>query len=176
MARPSWESETWVTPSTKEELAAEFESWGTVPRKIIDMVQNTDIWALFDYADNPSKTYYKGRVCVSGDAAHASTPFQGAGAAMAIEDAYVLSNLLGAIHRPEDVETSLRAYDAVRRERTQKMVETSREAGQVWGLDLEGHGDDYAKIMHNATRRMFWIWDEDLEKEVQQGQEIMAAA
>ncbi|RAL66883.1 hypothetical protein DID88_007665 [Monilinia fructigena] len=37
----------------------------------------------------------KGRIVLLGDAAHASTPHQGAGAGQAIEDAFILSNLLG---------------------------------------------------------------------------------
>lgn len=173
--RPAWDTNNWVVPSSPEELLAEFDDWGEIPKKIIGMVKKADIWAIFDYADNPSNTYFKRRVCVTGDAAHASTPFQGAGAAMAIEDSYVLGSLLGAAAGPQDIESALRAYDSVRRIRTQKLVKTSREAGYMWGLDQSMYGKDYEKILDNASKRMSWIWNENLEAEVEQGREIMVS-
>lgn len=60
------------------------------------------MWALFDHP--PAKTYYKGRMCLSGDAAHASAPHQGAGAGMALEDAYIMSSLLSAVQTSSDAE------------------------------------------------------------------------
>lgn len=39
---------------------------------------NSSMWALFDLSPAPS--YYAGNIAILGEAAHASTPFQGAGA------------------------------------------------------------------------------------------------
>jgi len=52
-------------------------------------MESMDTWALFDFGENEkqAQSYCKGRICISGDAAHASTPHQGSGAAMAMEDA-----------------------------------------------------------------------------------------
>lgn len=36
-------------------------------------------WGIFDMADDPARTYARGRVAILGDTAHASTPFLGAG-------------------------------------------------------------------------------------------------
>lgn len=44
----------------------------------------------------PMKHWYKGNVCLIGDAGHATTPNMGQGGAQAIEDAYCLSNLIAA--------------------------------------------------------------------------------
>lgn len=72
------------------------------------------IWALFDHA--PAPTYYEGRVAILGDAAHASTPHQGAGAGQALEDALIMCELLAdnAVQSIRDIPKALEAYDAVR--------------------------------------------------------------
>jgi len=44
-------------------------------------MEKPDVWALFDHP--PAPTYFKGRFALLGDAAHASTPHQGAGAGQA---------------------------------------------------------------------------------------------
>ena len=69
--------------------------------------------------DTPS--YYRGRILLIGDAAHAFSPLLAQGAAMAIEDAVALAELLG---ESGDIDLVLRAYQARRRPR----VETIRAA------------------------------------------------
>src|SRR4051812_18559322 len=75
----------------------------------------------------PAPFYHTGRVAMMGDAAHAMTPSEGQGAAQAIEDALVLVTLLARAKTAEDIEPALAAYDAVRRPRSQRVVETSQE-------------------------------------------------
>jgi len=171
-SQEKWEHEEWVIHATKEELQKDFEGYGSTVQAMLPLVKSLDIWALFD--DPPTRTYFKGRVCLMGDAAHASTPFQGSGAGMAIEDAYVLSSLLGSIRGKEEIEGAFRGFDAVRRERTQRLVRTSREAAHLWEFELEGVGEDYEKIRENMMTRMHWVWNEDLEKEVKEGKIVMA--
>lgn len=162
-SRPTWDSDAWVVHTTKEEMLSDFSGWGTNVRNIISLMQKPDIWALFDHP--PAKSYFKGRVCLLGDAAHASTPHQGSGAGMAIEDAYILSNLLVDVDRLEELEGAFQAYDAIRRPRTQKLVTTSRQAGMLYEFELEG--DDLVKLQRNLENRMGWIWNEDLEQELE---------
>jgi hypothetical protein len=59
------------------------------------------------------------------------TPFQGAGAGQAVEDALVLSHLLSHVKSASDVAKALQAYDQVRRPRKQRIAETSLEVGRV---------------------------------------------
>ncbi|KAJ0158592.1 Salicylate hydroxylase, partial [Colletotrichum tanaceti] len=94
-----WPSDKWVVSVDKETMLRDFEGWGEQCRKIIRMMRKPDVWALFDHP--PSPTYYRGRVCLLGDAAHASTPHKGSGAGMAIEDACVLGNLLALVPDPD---------------------------------------------------------------------------
>ena len=168
----TWGHKDWEIPSSHEEVLADFKGWGEPIQKVLRLMGTPDIWALFE--DPPAESYCKGRVCMTGDAAHASTPHQASGAGMAIEDAYVLSNLLGQVGDFSHIESAFRAFDAVRRGRTQKLVATSHEAGELWAFELEGVGDDVAKFSDNLDKRMHWIWNEDLEADVEKGKTLMS--
>lgn len=168
------DGDQWVLPMTddrRHRIESDFRDWGPAVRSIVSLLQHPDVWALFDH-DPPARTYFRGRTCLCGDAAHASTPHQGAAAGMALEDAYVLSELLGALvreRRPnddDDVAHAFRAYDHVRRPRTQRLVRTSREASEVYDLVRDGVGDDAERVREDLRTRFGWIWDEDLEGEV----------
>ena len=120
------------------------------------------------YTSDPNEPFPLLTHTQCGDAAHATTPHQGSGAGFAIEDAYILSSLLGHT-TPDKLEACLEAYNAVRRERGLKLVTTSREAGKLWDMEDPVAGADTEKIVENASKRMDWIWNEDLEAEIQQG-------
>ncbi|KAL8797860.1 MAG: hypothetical protein Q9195_000212 [Heterodermia aff. obscurata] len=168
-----WADERWVLPTEKADMRAEFQDFGPSVRDILSLMQTPDLWALFDYP--PAETYFRGRVCLLGDAAHASTPHQGAGAGMAIEDAFVLSNLLGEVSHPNQLENAFQAFDQIRRPRTQKLVTTSREAGELWDLEAAGIGDDMEKFRANLHVRMDWIWDIDLEAHLREAKSLLTA-
>lgn len=106
-------------------------------------------------------------MCLLGDSAHASTPHQGAGAGMALEDAFILSNLLGQIGSATDIESAFIAYDTVRRLRSQKLVITSRNAGELYEFEGEGIGDDIVKMKENLDVRYKWIWEVNLDQELE---------
>ncbi|TKA61886.1 hypothetical protein B0A49_11478 [Cryomyces minteri] len=166
-----WEQDARVVPMKKEDMFKDFEGWGKHVRDILSLMQKPDVWALFDHP--PAPTYTKGRICLLGDAAHASTPHQGSGAGMAIEDAYVLSSLLGEISKPEELESVFKAYDTSRRGRTQKLVNTSREAGQLYEFELPGVGDDVEKFRENIEHRMAWIWTADLQGQLNEAKKSL---
>ncbi len=73
-------------------------------------------------------TWVKGRVALLGDAAHAMTPNMGQGAAMAIEDAYVLADELA---KSQEVPAALTRYEERRRKRVDFIQTRSRRIGQV---------------------------------------------
>ncbi|GKT87587.1 mannitol 1-phosphate dehydrogenase [Colletotrichum tofieldiae] len=159
-----WKSNDWVVSVKKEDMLKDFEGWGEKSQKIIQMMQKPDVWALFDHP--PSPTYYQGRVCLLGDAAHASTPHKGSGAGMAIEDAYVLGNLLGLIGGPEEIEMAFATYNKTRKERSQRLVVDSREQGQLYELESQ---DDPEWIANNLSTRMDWVWKYGLTQELERG-------
>jgi salicylate hydroxylase len=167
-SRETWNNEKWVVSTSKEEMEADFAGWGGHVEKIVRAMQKPDIWALFMH--KPCNTYTKGRVCLLGDAAHATTPHQGAGAGMCIEDSYIMANLIKEAKSVDDLPRAFRAFDQVRRERTQENVVTSRDAGMLY--DFELLGDDLDKIQENVLNRMHWIWDIDLEEHLEDAKKI----
>lgn len=167
-----WKDPNWVVSADPEKMRAGFAGWSTTAQKIISMMRKNDIWALFNHP--PATTYVSddGHVCVIGDAAHATTPHKGSGAGMAIEDAYVLGNLLSEALAGADVDadkaisTAFRTYDATRRERTQRLVEDSRGTGQMYDLESQECGTDKDKLRELLLTRMKWVWDHDPKEEL----------
>ncbi|OTA99335.1 hypothetical protein M426DRAFT_325256 [Hypoxylon sp. CI-4A] len=87
-------------------------------------------WKIQDHDHAP--TYYRGRVAMIGDAAHATGPHAGNGAAQAIEDAAILSRVFGQVKGKGQIEAALKAFDEVRRPRSQKVVEITRQFGRLY--------------------------------------------
>ncbi|KAF2144801.1 uncharacterized protein K452DRAFT_316720 [Aplosporella prunicola CBS 121167] len=169
-SKETWDDPNWVVSTSKEELSADFAGWSKHVRDIITLMQKPDIWALFEHPH--ARTYHVDRMCLIGDAAHATTPHQGSGAGMAIEDAYVMSNLVGGAKTVQELEAAFAAFDIVRRPRTQQVVSTSNEAGRLYEFELEGCGDVKERIEANLLKRMSWIWEEDLEAELRTARQV----
>jgi 2-polyprenyl-6-methoxyphenol hydroxylase-like FAD-dependent oxidoreductase len=70
--------------------------------------------------------WHSGRVCLIGDAAHATTPSAGQGASLALEDAMVLAQCIRDIDAPEHAFT---AFERARRTRVEAIVKQSRRNG-----------------------------------------------
>ena len=79
---------------------------------------------------------------------------------------YILSNLLGTVQKSSEIENAFRAFDAVRRPRTQKLVTTSRECGEVYELEGKGIGNNKDALLENLSTRYKWIWEENLEDDL----------
>ncbi|MFT6489892.1 MAG: salicylate hydroxylase [Parvibaculaceae bacterium] len=119
-----WQDESWTTPGNKQDLLDDFAPWCAEIQELLRAV-NADTcfkWALHDR--EPMENWSSGRVSLLGDACHPTLPFLAQGAAMAIEDAYVLARSLAqCVEAPEQ---GLQAYQAARMERTAKVQLGSR--------------------------------------------------
>lgn len=167
-----WTDEKWIKPSTRDEMLASFDGWSAPVRQIISLVDKPDVWALFDHL--PASTYFRaGQICLLGDAAHASTPHHGAGAGMAIEDAMILSRLLAAIDSAPDIEAAFRAYDAVRRPRSQRLVASSRRVARVYDFEDEEVGSSLVGLRGYLERAWDWIWNEDLDAQLENAMRLL---
>jgi salicylate hydroxylase len=127
---PKWVEEGWNVPSTRAELQATFPGWHPNVQKLLSNVDHVFRWGLFDR--DPMQQWCRGHVTLLGDAAHPMLPFLSQGAAMAIEDAWVLAACLDA-NRSEPAR-ALQAYEAERRPRTSRVQLESRERGRTYHL------------------------------------------
>ncbi|MGO3182069.1 MAG: FAD-dependent monooxygenase [Aequorivita sp.] len=80
----------------------------------------------------PINKWQNGKVCLVGDAAHATTPNLGQGACQAVEDAYVLGKLL---ERGLPVIEAFQQYENIRRKKARKVVNTSWRLGKIAQLE-----------------------------------------
>src|SRR6201999_4546264 len=99
---------------------------------LIELFKRTDPtqtfkWGLFDR--DPMAQWAQGRTTLLGDAAHPMLPFLSQGAAMAIEDGYVLADALAAGGTVPD---ALRLYQALRLPRTSRVQLESRKRGETY--------------------------------------------
>ncbi|KAH7381500.1 hypothetical protein DE146DRAFT_749137 [Phaeosphaeria sp. MPI-PUGE-AT-0046c] len=122
---------------------------------------------MIDYEYKNALTYVKERVCIAGDAAHAMTPWQGSGAATALEDAVILGALFEQIRSPDEVEQALKVYDAVRLPRSQRIAESSRQTGRILSGIASDIGLDPVKMYEALVDRWGFIYDFDLDRHVE---------
>ena len=119
--RDDWTTESWTERGTREVALAHFADWHPTIRAILENTSDLFRWALFDRP--PLKTWVDGSVALLGDAAHPMLPFMAQGAAMAVEDAWVLAQSLSA---NSSISDALQAYEYARHARTSKVQAGSR--------------------------------------------------
>ncbi|KAF6804792.1 salicylate 1-monooxygenase SalA [Colletotrichum sojae] len=161
----------------KGDVFETFAGWGPVVRALVALLPDrVDSWAIYDTHDHPLSTYAHGRIALAGDAAHGASPHHGAGASMGVEDALCLATALaeaaGSLRdappasRHEAIAAAIRAHDAVRRERTQRLVRSSRAVLDMFQQSgAEGGRDGFQTELSERSHR---IWDFDWRGMVRQ--------
>ncbi|KAI4602379.1 hypothetical protein KJ359_009621 [Pestalotiopsis sp. 9143b] len=114
--------------------------------------------AIYFWDHPPARTYVSGNMCIMGDAAHATTPWQGSGGGMSIEDSLILSTLLGRAKTPKDATAALKVYDEG--EETQlDLQKLKKNALPRWdfilNIDMEKYRDDAIELMEEAIYMIF---------------------
>jgi salicylate hydroxylase len=173
--------------ATRADLEAVFGDWCPTVRNLVGLLPDRlTKWALFDTYDHPAPTYVRGRVCVAGDAAHASSPHHGGGAGIGVEDTLALCTLLEMAMAREAasqeemtalVEQAFRVYDAVRKPRSQWLVQSSREVCDIYEWNYPATMADWDKCMAEIEKRSHKLWYFDIEgmlKELREGFEGLA--
>lgn len=122
--RTNWHEEGWTSQGTKVDALADFVGWHPTVTRMLEAAQDDQMfqWALYDR--KPLKTWTEGRAVLLGDAAHPMLPFMAQGAAMAVEDAWVIAQQL-AMSKGE-VEAALKKYQHLRYERASQLQAMSR--------------------------------------------------
>ncbi len=117
---PVWTEEGWQIDDDPENLRAAFSEFGGEAKAALDLVTKVRRWGLFRHP--VARTWHGGNTALLGDAAHPTLPFMAQGAAMAIEDAWVLADALSGA---KDIASGLQAYQQRRETRVQKVVEAA---------------------------------------------------
>jgi 2-polyprenyl-6-methoxyphenol hydroxylase-like FAD-dependent oxidoreductase len=160
----------FVVPATKAEATAAFSEFSPVVQNLMDLLpENLEKWAVFDTHKQPVPSYINGRLCLAGDAAHASSPHHGAGAGCGIEDCLALAVLLQSVSAyPKNrlstaVRVALQVYNNVRYDRSQWIMDTSRVIGEVYEFQNPECLSNHEKIAREIHDRSHKIWDYDID-------------
>jgi 6-hydroxynicotinate 3-monooxygenase len=115
--------ESWSAKGDVRELRKAFAGFDRQVEQVLAACPDVHKWAIVDRES--LDRWAEGRVALLGDACHPMTPYMAQGAAMAIEDAAVLSRCLDGVEH-EGVADAFRRFEATRKERTSKVQATSR--------------------------------------------------
>ena len=120
---PDFRVESWSAKGDVGELRSGFTGFDSEVEHVLAACPDVHKWAIFDR--EALDQWVDGNVTLLGDACHPMTPYMAQGAAMAIEDAAVLSRCLEGVDA-SGVADALRRFEATRKERTTRVQETSR--------------------------------------------------
>jgi FAD-dependent urate hydroxylase len=124
-----------ISPQTWKEQLLELFADDSGPAT--EILQATgDELAAYPIYDMPTvPTWFRGRIVLLGDAAHATSPSSGQGASLAIEDAVVLAKCLRDL---PDTKQAFTAYERLRRGRVEKVVQYSARISRTKALGPVG--------------------------------------
>jgi len=160
-----------VQESTQEEFQECYSGWEPEVDQLIRSVEKPMLWAV--HALNPLPNYVAGRVALLGDAAHAMTPHQGAGAGQAIEDAYILASILGhALTTKTTLSQALAAYEHIRLPLANHVLRESRNSGLMYEFNSE-YRDNYDTLGPAIQAQWDWLGQTSPQDEVNRGLQYM---
>ncbi len=142
----------WSGAGRRDELLARYPAsdWSAAARALLAIPEQWLKWSLYDLAPigRWGQGWGQGPVTLLGDAAHPMLPFLAQGAAMAIEDASLLSHRLAK--SPDDPAAAMRSYEKERQART---AGCSGLRAAIADLSSLGTGGVCPRHRHAADRR-----------------------
>ena len=165
--RTAWVEESWSLRDDPMEMKLAFSSFGPRVQSWLEQVQDVYVWGLFRHpvAQIWAKALPEGGAAILGDAAHPTLPFLAQGAAMALEDAWLLADRLDRLPLSE----ALAAYQAARKLRCTRIVAAAN--GNAKTYHLSGLQRSLAhtalrlggRLAPNlALKRFDWLYDHDV--------------
>jgi 2-polyprenyl-6-methoxyphenol hydroxylase-like FAD-dependent oxidoreductase len=122
------EGESDEPQGRKAEVLRRFIGWHEPIAAIAEAADEGGILRNDVYYLEPLPRWSESRVVLVGDAAHATTPGVGQGAAQAIEDAVVLADRLAG---GDDLRAAFAEYESIRRPRAEAVLKMSRRADKA---------------------------------------------
>ena len=128
------EPENYQSENYQNELLDLFNDW-RVPfasisaEQIIKDTAVSDIHKVYVHDHNPTDIWYKHNLLMMGDAAHASLPTSGQGACQAMEDAWVLAEMISQDARNNSVPITsvFKAFTESRYSKTSSIIQSGRQ-------------------------------------------------
>lgn len=160
--RRSWTEEGWQASASVDDVRNAFAGWCAEVETLLGGLEETFLWGLFDH--RPLSHWHRDNVVLLGDACHPMLPFLAQGAAMAIEDAWVLA----ACCDTAPVNEALARYEALRKPRTTRVQKQA--AGNAGIYHAARPGLRQAKHMAvrlaatlpgGLLRRFDWLYGSD---------------
>lgn len=135
------EKDEYFQSLNKFGVAHHFQHFPSVVQQLIQDTEEAYFLHHDIYDIKPLNTFIYDRICLLGDAAHATTPNMGQGAGQSIEDAF---QLMKAIKKTSSIENAFKFYDKKRVTKTKKVIEISRQIGRAaqWDNDVLVHFRD----------------------------------
>lgn len=127
--RRDWQKESWHERGNVNQLRETFNSWHPEVTELLAAAESCFLWALFDR--EPLNQWTDNKVALLGDACHPMLPFLAQGAAMAIEDSYVLAHCLAS---DSHTETALQTYQNIRIPRTRQIQLNARKNAGLYHM------------------------------------------
>ncbi|KAJ5673868.1 hypothetical protein N7462_009307 [Penicillium macrosclerotiorum] len=141
----AWDSESWMSRSDIDSLQEHVRDWCPQVQHIIEGLRkgSSDGKMLKQalYVRNPLDKWYEMKddqkdsgIILLGDSAHSTLPHQGQGTCMAIESGIALATILRH-WKTDDLEAAFKFYQDLRKPRTDRVTQTSYEAGKLASAD-----------------------------------------
>lgn len=139
---PSWEFTGSFVDSSQQEMLETFGDYHPVVQALIECSESITKWPLLNR--QPLPVWSEGRIVLLGDACHPMKPHMAQGAAMAIEDAAMLTRCLTETGL-DDYRTAFRLYEVNRKERASRVqavsnantfLRTQEDPSWVYGYDV----------------------------------------
>jgi salicylate hydroxylase len=128
------------------------------PQQVAKLVHLDRRWAIADR--EPMRHWHDGRVCLLGDAAHATLQSLAQGAGMAIEDVVCLSGLMA--QHGTDVSSAFKDFERVRFLRTARVQWVSRHLWEDYhcqGVQAQVRSEIYSqRDVADHYRCLDWLW------------------
>ncbi len=121
---PPHATQQWMTHDRGDDFVHAFDGWHPSVMEMISRAATCRSRALHDHA--AATTWSRGRIVLLGNACHPLLPYVDQGGAMAIEDAWILSRLLGD-WEDDDVTAALLEYARYRQPRVTRVQNAARE-------------------------------------------------
>lgn len=152
-----WEEESWTSKKPWEELDQDYAGWHPIVRAAIDNVDHDQCfrWALNNR--EPVMTWSTEHVTLLGDAVHPTLPYMAQGAAMAIEDAAILSRALDM----SPLKDALTVYQNHRAPRAARVVRESNEMADLYHIADAQQMKQAFKDRNIAASRNNWLYPYD---------------